>query len=163
MYKQRTAFLLLTAISSVNIAVAQQSNPFDFAEPPKQETEAPPAVIVPQNPDLSDRQLEQVGEMISKAMEEASNSIIRTDKNTVKIDNASFLLLRTEDQYIGITSGMHVIYASDQKDYFYFDSQVYKKVLTEKDFNAMKSDMAKNVASVIGQLIDESGLNNNSK
>ena len=49
------------------------------------------------------------------------------------------------------------------KDYFYFDSQVYKKVLTEKDFNAMKSDMAKSVASVIGQLIDESGLNNNSK
>ena len=30
MYKQRTAFLLITAISSVNIAVAQQSNPFDF-------------------------------------------------------------------------------------------------------------------------------------
>lgn len=160
MYKQRIAALILLAPVFSGAASAQERSAFDFAEPPKKE-EVAPQVIVPQNPELSERQRSEVGEMIKKTLAELSESTKQTSDNTAKIDGNEYVLLGTSDEYVGITSGMHVVYSTDKDDYFYFDSQQYRKVMTKQEFDLIKSHAQKRATSVVEKLMSEAGLNPN--
>lgn len=116
-------------------AYAQTANPFEFKkkdDPPPTQVAAP----VVTNPDLSLSQRNDVAEMIKKAISSMDMALV-DQGNTVDIKGEQHVVLREGQRYVGIASGMHVIYSETTKDYEYFDSRQYGSVISEADFKSM--------------------------
>jgi hypothetical protein len=74
--------------------------------------------------------------MIKKAISSMDMALV-DQGNTVDIKGEQHVVLREGQRYVGIASGMHVIYSEATKDYEYFDSRQYGSVISEADFKSM--------------------------
>lgn len=126
---------------------AQSANPFEFKkkeDPPPTQVSAP----VVTNPDLSVAQRNDVADMIKKAISSMDMALV--DKgNIVDVKGEQHVVLRQGQRYVGIASGMHVVYSESTQDYEYFDSRKYRSVIAESDFKSMMDDAKSKAMGVL--------------
>lgn len=143
----RTWLLLATlAISHQSIAQdnngiisnsANNSNPFEFKPkaPPKPE---PVQQIVVRDEKLSAQQRETVAEMIKVAVDATKMKV--PDADEVEIDGDKYVLLKQGDRYLGVTSGMYVVFSKLKNDYDYFDTKKYKRVMSLAEYKDIMAE-----------------------
>lgn len=152
----RTWLLLATlAISQQSLAqdnngiisdTANSSNPFEFKPkaPPKPE---PVQQIVVRDEKLSAQQRETVAEMIKVAVDATKMQV--PDVNEVEIDGEKFVLLKSGDRYLGVTSGMYVVFSKLKNDYDYYDTKKFKRVMSEAEYKDIMAESKSNLEKAI--------------
>ncbi len=50
------------------------------------------------------------------------------------IDGEKYILLKSGDRYLGVTSGMFVVFSNMKNDYAYYDTRKYKRVMSESEY-----------------------------
>jgi hypothetical protein len=122
-----------------NMAFSQEgSDLFQFKEPEPVVQNVAPVV---QNPELSEIQEKQVKDMISSLVSRlnAFKSDVENIRK-VEIEGEDFALMDDGDRYVGVSSGMHVVYSVEIEDYVYHDSQIYKGVMTRSRYSALMEE-----------------------
>lgn len=125
---------------------ANDSNPFEFKPkaPPKA---APVERIVVRDDNLSAQQRDIVANMIKKAVDATKMKVPET--NEVSIDGENYILLKSGDRYLGVTSGMFVVFSKMKNDYSYYDTKKYKRVMTEAEYAEISDKSKSNLDEVI--------------
>lgn len=126
----KRALLYLTLLGLSQHALAQDngiisstvndSNPFEF-KPKEPLTPEPVGQIVVRDDNLSAQQREIVANMIKKAVDATKMKI--PEISEISIDGESYILLKSGDRYLGVTSGMFVIFSKMKNDYSYYDTK----------------------------------------
>jgi hypothetical protein len=151
--------LLLSVIASPAVA---QDNPFEYKpEAPVVQAESRPAP--PPNPDLSALQRNTVLNIIREAME-ASQLNADGNDGTVLLEGKKYLLLQSDERYLGLTSGMHLVISDTSLEYKYFDSKKYHGVITSEEFNGIKEEAENKVSKALsGSSKDERQVESTSR
>lgn len=125
---------------------ALANNPFTYKE--VEPVIIDPAAVQQQiNPELSERQREMVERLILKAIEQQAQS--EALKQFTEINGEKALVIKAHQRYIGVASGMHVLYDNDSMEYYYHDAKDYKKVIREKIQNATRNE---SIETLIGEI-----------
>jgi len=125
---------------------ANDSNPFEFKpkEPPKT---VPVENLVLRDDNLSSQQRDIVANMIKKAVDAIQMNV--PESNEISIDGDNYILLKSGDRYLGVTSGMFVVFSKMKNDYSYHDTRKYKRVMTEAEYTEISEKSKSNLDKVI--------------
>jgi hypothetical protein len=143
---------LMVALLLPSAVMAQDNNdpdnPFFYAPEKKVEVGAAgTAPIIIQNPELSEQQRETVKNMLSDALMSISPEFARKETNAA--------ILESDETYVGITSGMHLIYNASTQKFRYIDSKKHKEVLTQDAFNKRVEITKGHIADVVNKVVGE--------
>jgi|TARA_B110000196_G_scaffold319984_1_gene339893 hypothetical protein len=125
---------------------ANSSNPFEFKPKAAPAPESVQQVII-QNENLSAQQRETVANMIKAAVDATQMKV--PEANEALIDGEKYILLKSGDRYLGVSSGMFVVFSSMKNDYTYYDTKKYKRIMTEGEY----LDIAKESKSMLEKAI----------
>lgn len=167
----KQALILLATLVVSNQSVAQEngiisnkensSNPFEF-KPKKVPAPEPIQQVVIQNENLSAQQREAVANMIKAAVDATQMKV--PEASETSIDGEKYILLKSGDRYLGVTSGMFVVFSNMKNDYSYYDTRKYKRVMSESEYLdiAEKSKLMLEKAIDAVQISDEAEKNKES-
>lgn len=138
---KKTLCLLSFAFVSISLFA---NNPFTYRE--AEQAQSFESVAPLPATDLSEEQRAIVLDLIIKAME--ANSL-KEGNSVQQIDGEPVLVLKDGQRHIGLSSGMHVIYDEGVRDYLFFDSKLYKKVVKGSEIEAMKENALNSIRGLI--------------
>jgi hypothetical protein len=137
--KQALILLATLVVSHQSVAqengiisnTANNSNPFEF-KPKEAPAPEPVQQVVIQNENLSAQQRETVANMIKAAVDATQMKV--PEASEALIDGEKYILLKSGDRYLGVTSGMFVVFSNMKNDYTYYDTRKYKRVMSESEY-----------------------------